>query len=68
MTFGEFMKYIIVVSFLMNMTVISMLFGMALFERSTRTVVPRMNASEGPAFGQTNDLLHGASPTVILPK
>ena len=60
-SFSGFVKFIVVASLLINIVFVSMLFGMALFERTTRSIIPRMDATTIPA-AQSFDGLHGAPP------
>jgi transposase len=67
-SFTGFIKFIVLTSLLINVVFISMLLGMALFERSTLISAPRMDATNIPAAGQSEDGLHAASPGVLFPE
>lgn len=65
--FSGVIKFIAVTSLLINIVFISMLVGIALFERSTRSISPRMDATTIPAPDQSIQGLHGAPSTVYFP-
>ncbi|MDD5055597.1 MAG: helix-turn-helix domain-containing protein [Candidatus Peribacteraceae bacterium] len=66
--FSGFAKFIVLTSLLINIVFIAMLFGMALFESSTRSAGPRMDAATMPTDGQSIQKLHGAPSTVFFPE
>ncbi len=63
--FSGLIKFIAVTSLLINIVFISMLVGIALFERSTQPISPRMDAMPFPAPDQFIEGLHGAPSTDI---
>jgi transposase len=66
MLFSGVVKSIVIASLLTNIIFISMLIGIALFERSTKVASPQTNSVTAQTAGGQGSALHGAPSSILL--